>query len=161
MSEPPAADPGPSEPESPAARVAFLVVAVIVALGVVAAIVFRPRPGPPPEEISGDALLVQGRELYLSRCVSCHGPRGRGDGPIAATVGPTKPGDLTDDRWVHGDRPDQVLGVIARGVPGTSMAAWKGTFSDEELRAVAAYTYHLAGRAVPEELRRDAAGADR
>src|SRR5688572_17864387 len=41
-----------------AARVAFLILAAVVAVGVVAAIVFRPGAGPPPKEIADDPLLV-------------------------------------------------------------------------------------------------------
>lgn len=150
----PASDPQGTEK---AARVAFIILAILIFGGVLVAIVFRPRAnvGPPPEEIAGDALLVQGRELYLSRCVSCHGSKGRGDGPIAEMVGPTKPGDLSDDRWIHGDRPEQVIGVIAQGIPGTAMDGWQRTFNDAEIRALAAYTYHLAGRDVPEALRQE------
>ena len=33
-------------------------------------------------------------------------------------------GNLTDDVWKHGDRPDQVLSVIGQGVPNTRMEGW-------------------------------------
>lgn len=140
-------------PPSTLARVGVLVFAALMALGVMLAIVFRPQPGPAPAEIAGDPFLVQGRELYLGRCVTCHGPNGLGDGPIADTLKPTKPGNLADGRWQHGDRPEQVLGVVAHGVPGAAMAGWSSAFSDEDLRAVTAYVYVLARQPVPEALR--------
>jgi mono/diheme cytochrome c family protein len=124
-----------------------------VVLALIAAVLLRPGPGPAPAEIAGDGLLVEGHRLYQQRCISCHGPRGKGDGPIAASLEGVSPGDLSDDQWKHGDRPEQVIDVIARGVPGTSMSPWKGEFSDDQIRAVAAYTYYLAGRPVPEALR--------
>lgn len=133
----------------------FLLIAGFVAVALIAIIALRPKSGPPPQEIASDPLLSTGHELYSQRCVSCHGVSGRGDGPIASTVGPTKPGDLTDDRWVHGDRPDQVVQVIAKGIPATAMAAWDSAFNAGEIRALAAYVYHLAGREVPEEIRGD------
>jgi mono/diheme cytochrome c family protein len=144
---------GPSE--SAAARLVFFAGAGVVVLGVLVAIWLRPAPGggPPPPEIADDPLLVRGRQIYHERCISCHGPKGKGDGPIAAMAGPTKVGDLSDDRWAHGDAPEQVLRVVSKGVPGTSMAAWAGTFDEPDLRAVAAYVYHLAGREVPGALR--------
>jgi mono/diheme cytochrome c family protein len=137
------------------ARWVFFAGAGVVILGVVAAILLRPDRGggPPPESIADDLLLVRGRQIYFDRCMSCHGKTGRGDGPIAGMVGPTKPGDLTDDRWTHGDQPEQVLRVISQGVPGTAMAAWSGTFDPPDLRAVTAYVYYLADREVPEALR--------
>lgn len=36
----------------------------------------------------------RGAELYLRYCASCHGPEGRGDGPLAASL-VTPPRDLT------------------------------------------------------------------
>lgn len=37
---------------------------------------------------------ADGRAFYADNCVSCHGPAGRGDGPLAAGLRP-KPTDLT------------------------------------------------------------------
>jgi mono/diheme cytochrome c family protein len=37
---------------------------------------------------------VAGRDLYLRHCASCHGPEGRGDGPIAGSL-KRAPADLT------------------------------------------------------------------
>jgi mono/diheme cytochrome c family protein len=114
--------------------------------------------GPPPKAIAGDPLLVQGRTIYLSRCASCHGETGGGNGPTALSLMGPPVGDLTDATWKHGDRPDQVQKVIAQGSPQTAMSAWGGVLDDAEIRAVAAYVYYLAGRKVPEELRPPGAG---
>ncbi len=62
-------------------------------------------------------------------------------------------GNLTDNEWKHGDRPDQVLGVIAKGVPETRMAGWSTVLDPPEVKSVAAYVYYLAKHPVPEELR--------
>jgi cytochrome c oxidase cbb3-type subunit III len=85
--------------------------------------------------------------------VSCHGTSGRGDGPIAKGLTGPPVGDLTDADWKHGDRPDQVLAVVAQGVRDTAMPSWKATLGDRELHAVSAYVFYLAGRPVPEALR--------
>ena len=66
-----------------ASRRIFLGMLALLAGGAMAFGVFRRGAGPPPAAIAGDPLLVEGREVYLSRCVSCHGEAGRGDGPIA------------------------------------------------------------------------------
>lgn len=109
--------------------------------------------GPPPQAIANDPLLVLGRTIYLTRCVGCHGEAGRGDGPTAKSLLGPPVGDLSDATWKHGDRPDQVRGVVAQGVKGTAMSAWGGVLDEPEIRAVSAYVYYLAGRKVPEELR--------
>ncbi len=108
---------------------------------------------PPPPEVARDLLLTQGRAIYLGRCATCHGSDGRGDGPIARDLLGPPVGNLTDDEWKHGDRPDQVLGVIAQGVPGTRMTGWGNVLDPPELKAAAGYVYYLARRPVPEQLR--------
>jgi len=125
----------------------------LLAAGVIAFILLRKPLGPPPVEIANDPLLVEGREVYLVRCTSCHGPQGRGDGPIAKGLSGPPPGDLTDETWKHGDRPDQVLQVLSQGIKDTSMPGWRGTLGASELRAVSAYVFYLGGKKVPESLR--------
>ena len=104
--------------------------------------------------MAGDPLLAQGRTIFLGRCATCHGNEGRGDGPIAGNLIGPPVGNLTDDEWKHGDRPDQVLAVIDKGVPNTRMEGWSRVLDPPELRAVAAYVYYLAKRPVPDELRK-------
>lgn len=136
-----------------ASRRIFLALLLVMAVGLISYRLLRKPAGPPPADIAGDTLLVEGRTIFLSRCVSCHGASGRGDGPIAKGITGPPPGDLAIPSWKHGDRPEQVLGVVTRGVLGTSMASWKDVLDDRERRAVAAYVYYLAGRPVPGELR--------
>jgi cytochrome c oxidase cbb3-type subunit 3 len=149
-------DPDQDEPEKldpRALKIVLVGLIVLFAGGIMAFYATRPSAGPAPEEIADDPLLVEGRELYLRRCVSCHGESGRGNGPIAASLDGPPPGDLTDGRWKHGDQPEQVLEVLREGIQGTGMSGWKFTFNDDQMRAVAAYTYYLAGQPVPEEIR--------
>jgi cytochrome c oxidase cbb3-type subunit 3 len=136
-----------------ASRRIFLGMLALLAGAVTAFSLLRKPASPPPAAIASDPLLIEGREVYLARCVSCHGESGRGDGPIAHGLAGPPVGDLTDSRWKHGERPDQVLAVVAQGVPNSAMPPWKTTLSDRELHAVTAYTYHLAGRPVPPALR--------
>jgi cytochrome c oxidase cbb3-type subunit 3 len=125
----------------------------MVAAGRLTFLALKPRPLPPPPAIANDPLLLEGREIYVARCSSCHGGSGKGDGPIASFLKGPPPGDLTDANWKHGDQPEQVLRVIARGVPDTAMSGWTNVYSEPQVRALAAYVYHLAGRPVPDELR--------
>ena len=147
-----------SVPATPGAGHALWLMAGFASLviTITAFVMLYPRALPPPGDVvAADPLLRQGHELYHTRCVSCHGVTGRGDGPIAKMAGPTRVGDLTDKQWKHGERPDEVLNVIARGVRDTSMSGWSGTFNEAELRALAAFVFHLGGRSIPREYRVD------
>jgi mono/diheme cytochrome c family protein len=153
--EEPNAQDSPSAGIDPtASRLVFLAMLGLIVGGLVVYwMLSKPIP-PPPPEVERDPFLTAGRAVYLVRCATCHGNDGRGDGPLAAhLIGPPV-GNLTDAQWKHGDRPDQVLAVIGQGVPNTRMDGWSRVLDPPELRAVAAYVYYLAGRPVPETLRR-------
>jgi cytochrome c oxidase cbb3-type subunit 3 len=142
---------GPAIDPAVARAVGVALVAVLAVAALAYALLRRPA-GPPPADIAGDPLLVEGREIYLNRCVSCHGEKGRGDGPIAKGMKPPV-GDLTDRTWKHGDRPDQVLAVVSDGVKDTTMPGWGRVLDRQGVRAVTAYVHRLAGRDVPADLR--------
>jgi cytochrome c oxidase cbb3-type subunit 2 len=79
--------------------------------------------------LSGDPLpvteanLLRGKEVFLERCVGCHGTNGDGKGPGARFLSPT-PADFTDkdDACCGGDTgPGDFYYRILRGWPGTAM----------------------------------------
>jgi cytochrome c oxidase cbb3-type subunit III len=135
-------------------RLIMLVMLGLLIAGFVAFRMLSKPAGPPPPAVAKDPLLSQGRTIYLARCVACHGTDGRGDGPIAAQLIGPPVGNLTDQEWKHGDRPEQVLAVIGQGVPKTRMDGWGRVLDPPEIKAVAAYVYFLAKQPVPEELRK-------
>jgi cytochrome c oxidase cbb3-type subunit III len=136
-----------------AARGIFLGILGLLAGGLVAFYLLKAPAAPPPPEVASDPVLARGSEIYIERCVSCHGPRGRGDGPLARNLPGPPPRDLVEEPWKHGDRPEQVLAVLENGVKDAQMPAWGGTFGPDDLKSVAAYVYHIAGRPVPDGLR--------
>ncbi len=71
----------------------------------------------PPDDVSVSA----GREIYEAECMSCHGPTGRGDGPLAATLDPP-PLDLVIHVPLHPD--DALFGFVFNGIEGTGMPAF-------------------------------------
>jgi cytochrome c oxidase cbb3-type subunit 3 len=152
----------PEEPapgiEPRAARAVWVGLAVLILGAVLALTLLRKPAEPPPPDVARDPLLRAGREVYLDRCVSCHGSKGKGDGPIARGLSGPPVGDLSDARWKHGDRPEQVRAVIADGVKSAAMPGWKGSLTPDQIDAVSAYVYYLAGREVPPDLRAPGSG---
>ena len=60
------------------------------------------------------ASIVRGRQAFADHCVMCHGPEGRGDGSLAASLR-VKPADLTSDHiYAHTD--GDLLWWITRGI---------------------------------------------
>jgi cytochrome c oxidase cbb3-type subunit 2 len=79
--------------------------------------------------LSGDPLpvtesnLLRGKQVFLQRCVGCHGLAGDGKGPAAPFMSPP-PADFTDpdDACCGGDTgPGDFYFRILRGWPGTAM----------------------------------------
>jgi len=67
--------------------------------------------------------LMRGKEVFLDRCVGCHGLKGDGQGPGARFLSPP-PADFTDadDACCGGDTgPGDFYYRILRGWPGTAM----------------------------------------
>jgi mono/diheme cytochrome c family protein len=103
----------------------------------------------PPEpqgfKLNGDP--ARGKAVFERSCALCHGPAGKGDGPMAASFNP-QPQDLTD-RAVMTKRTDwQVYLIIRDGgkVLGLSpqMYSFKTILKDQQIRDVAAYVRGLA-----------------
>jgi mono/diheme cytochrome c family protein len=69
-------------------------------------------------------------EAYKTHCQSCH--MADGDSPL-------EPLNFVDGTWKHGSAPAKVSAVIADGVPGSAMLAFKDKLTPAEVRALAAY----------------------
>src|SRR5438045_1253616 len=70
-----------------------------------------------------EANLLRGKEVFLQRCVGCHGVNGDGKGPGASFMSPP-PADFTDkdDACCGGDTgPGDFYYRILHGWPGTAM----------------------------------------
>ncbi len=110
-----------------------------------------PPPAPPasavPEgNLRGDAAA--GAQVYGTYCASCHGPEGKGDGPVAQTLVPP-PANHTDHAYMSTLSDAQLYLVISKG--GTAvgksqmMAPWGGVVNDEGIRDLIAYIRKLSG----------------
>jgi DMSO reductase family type II enzyme heme b subunit len=91
-----------------------------------------------------------GKATYVKWCAGCHGDTGAGDGPGATAMLP-RPRDFTRGVYkirttASGEIPtdDDLLHVVAEGMPGTAMPGWKTKLSEQERRDVVAYLKSLS-----------------
>lgn len=92
------------------------------------------------------------QSLYDTSCANCHGKDGRGDGPAAGLLN-TPPRDFTTGTFkfrstASGSLPadGDLVRAIALGMPGTSMPAWKGRLTDNQIQALAGYVKQFSPR---------------
>jgi mono/diheme cytochrome c family protein/uncharacterized membrane protein len=74
--------------------------------------------------------LAEGDHIFSEYCLPCHGPRGKGDGPLAAQLNPP-PADLTLHSIHNPD--DYLFNVIANGRQGTAMPAFDTRLEREQI----------------------------
>lgn len=87
-------------------------------------------------------MVSQGRQLYGTVCVACHGADGAG-----TPLGPA----MNDQQWIHitGEF-EEIVNITRTGVPTPQQypapmpPMGGGSFSDEQVRSIAAYVYSLS-----------------
>lgn len=84
----------------------------------------------------GAEAAAAGAEIFKANCELCHGPQGHGDGIAGQSLEP-KPRNLADLQATVGD--DFLFWRIHEGKPGTSMVAWKGILSDEQIWQIVSF----------------------
>lgn len=88
---------------------------------------------------AGDAR--KGKAVYEKSCVLCHGPQGRGDGPVGKTINPPAADFTSAASKKKTDA--ELLATIENGRPPTAMVGWKGQLSEAEIQDVLAYVKSL------------------
>jgi mono/diheme cytochrome c family protein len=83
--------------------------------------------------VSGDPRA--GKELFEKHCVTCHGPRGRGDGLEIAGATVADLSSAATQRKLNVD----LLTTIHEGRPGKVMPSWKWRLSEQQSKDVVAY----------------------
>lgn len=97
---------------------------------------------PVPAEYAGKTnplgadAATAGAEVFKTNCEACHGPQGHGDGPAGAALDP-QPKNLAELQATAGD--DYFFWRINTGKEGTSMVAWKGVLTDEQIWQVISF----------------------
>lgn len=88
-----------------------------------------PASAQPAEFVPTPELAAAGEAVYQTNCVACHGAS------LEGGIGP----NLTDETWIHGGEPAQVLATITDGVAAKGMPAWGSILGPEKVRQAAAY----------------------
>ena len=110
----------------------------------VAALCLAPTPSVRAAGAQGEnsAKNEPGRTLYMKFCSQCHGEKGDGEGYAALHLRP-RPRNFTTGKFKIRTTPngalpthEDLVNVIRRGMPYTSMPAWPG-FSDKEVSDLA------------------------
>jgi len=89
-----------------------------------------------PEQLQNNYLAAQGRPLYNSVCVACHGDRGQGNQDLGAP-------SLADDYWMYGSSKQAQTTSIANGRHGI-MPAHRELLGETRSRLVASYVWSLS-----------------
>ena len=86
------------------------------------------------QTLSVDHLMDQGKAVYDSACLACHGAQGQGGIGNAIAGSAVVMGDLSNH-----------MAVVAKGVSGTAMQAFGGQLNDVEMAAVLTYQRNAFG----------------
>lgn len=82
-----------------------------------------------------------GLAVYGEHCISCHGPQGRGDGPLAKGLNPEPP-NFHDPEVIGQSSPFKAHNTLMTGIDGTAMRSFE-ELSQEQLWSVSFYVLGL------------------
>lgn len=88
-----------------------------------------------PDLAQNGQALAAGYNLYVNECAQCHGSDARGARGFP---------NLTDDAWIWGGQPEQILTAIRHGRQGV-MPPWGTPLGEQGVKEVTDYVLKLAG----------------
>jgi mono/diheme cytochrome c family protein len=97
-----------------------------------------------PYTPSDAAAVSAGKTIYEANCLSCHGVNGDGKGPASAGQNPP-PSSFVAEAGEFGGEWTEKLSAVRDGISGTSMPAFKGKLSDDQIWQVLTYIWSLVG----------------
>ncbi|HXF92788.1 MAG TPA: cytochrome c [Nitrospiraceae bacterium] len=97
--------------------------------------------GPIDQAVYAAGDPAKGQAIYQAKCITCHGPQGKGDGPIGPQLKPPA-ADFTNAESKKKSA-DELRSTIENGKPNTAMVAWKSQLSASEIDDVLAYVLTL------------------
>lgn len=100
--------------------VMLLVASVVATVGADGATPAVPKAARKTTAISA-AAIKEAVAVYQTRCLTCHGPNGKGDGAMAKTLQP-KPRDLGDPAWQKSVTDGHIEEIILGGGAAVGMS---------------------------------------
>ena len=101
--------------------------------------------GVPSGNLRGDA--ANGAKLYAQYCASCHGAKGHGDGPVAATLNP-RPANHSDHVFMAEKSDQHLYQVISKGGASVGkspmMAPWGGVIPEQGIKDLIAFLRQIS-----------------
>lgn len=88
--------------------------------------------------------LAEGKSIYMSNCLACHGQEGQGG------VGP----NFTDEYWIHGGGIKDLFKTVKYGVPQKGMISWRSQLSPSDMQKVSSFILTLQGTDPPNAKKR-------
>lgn len=102
--------------------------------------------------LASPPAAYEGRRLYVSYCQLCHGPAGKGDGPLAKAM-KINPADLTTTvrsrsdtiltKIITGEGRQTITGRDRHNLLNEAMPEWKDVFNKSQIHSLIAYLRFL------------------
>jgi len=86
-------------------------------------------------QLTDDAALFSGKQIYDVNCVACHSADGGG------LVGP----NFTDEYWINGGGIKNIFKTIKYGVPSKGMISWQTQLNPVQMQEVSSYIMAFEG----------------
>ncbi|MFK5895297.1 MAG: c-type cytochrome [Pseudomonadota bacterium] len=104
------------------------------------------------QAVANPPPAYEGRRLFVSYCLLCHGVDGKGDGPLSKVMKIT-PADLTTTvrarsdtiltKIISGNGRQTITGRDRHNILSDAMPKWKDVFNAEQIKALIAYLRFL------------------
>jgi mono/diheme cytochrome c family protein len=98
-----------------------------------------------PAYAGGNA--ANGKKLYETLCVTCHGPTGLGDGPVAASLPPEmKPRNLQEGQWKYATDDNKMKELLHKGGAAVGLSPLMSgapSASDADLNDLVAFLHSI------------------
>lgn len=94
-----------------------------------------------PPAPADEKAIERGKKLFQQNCVPCHGPTGKGDGPMGKALG-IKPGNLTDAARMAHHSDGEIFWKVSKGKD--PMPIFEKKLSEKERWDLVAFVRTLA-----------------